>query len=59
MPETNERKEIIKFSQSLHLPGTETVRVETSRRLWRAYHESYNVCALVDSAGMDWRRGRE
>ena len=59
MPETNERTEIIKFSQSLHLPGTETVRVETSRRLWRAYHESYNVCALVDSAGMDWRRGRE
>lgn len=59
MPEKNERGEVIRFSQSHHLPGTETVRVETSGRLWRAYHEHYSVCALVDSAGVDWRRGRE
>jgi AraC-like DNA-binding protein len=51
--------EFIKFSQSPAVPGTETVRVERCGRLWRAFHETYTICALVDSAGVDWRRGRE
>jgi AraC-like DNA-binding protein len=51
--------ERIEFTRPHGFPAIETVRVEHSHRLWRAFHETYNVCALIDSAGVDWRRGRE
>jgi AraC-like DNA-binding protein len=51
--------ERIEFTRPHGFPAIEMVRVERSDRLWRAFHETYNVCALIDSAGVDWRRGKE
>jgi AraC-like DNA-binding protein len=41
------------------VPGVELMRVESSMRLWRRYHETYTICTLVDSDGLEWRCARE
>ncbi len=44
------------------LRSVQVLAVDSSERLWRTYHESYDICTClpsVASAGADWRyRGR-
>lgn len=52
-------REYIEIRRPPDVRGIETARVERSGKLWRAFHDSYNVCAVIDSTGVVWRRGKE
>lgn len=45
------------------LPGVELLRVESSARLWRVYHDTYSICTVLDRGTRlrsEWRyRGRD
>lgn len=48
VPDASER---IEWSRPPELPGIEVLRADRCTRIWRVFHQTYTVCAILDISG--------